>query len=286
MQSQESPSYSPPRAEQRGDSNTMNPGQPWSRPTSPTSATSSSNTFVTQDLAYNPRSRSIGVESGSSGVTHGQTASFPATQQTDGGPGGWIFPSPTSGNSTRPPAVSQSEASQIPRPQTAFGEPQRRSPNSGVSETQPPINQHRSATSFERTVPILPVHPAMSTTMAPPEPQRRHSDGDQFIKPRSAIPGRLEGMPGTRNVRWSENLICPSPVFADQRRKGWFNRRGYEFCSQINPSRTANVSFFTVTISGLTQDRTNLPLPARNIQWILMRILSTVKAGRTRTVSA
>ncbi|KAF8873214.1 hypothetical protein CPB85DRAFT_1170859, partial [Mucidula mucida] len=29
-----------------------------------------------------------------------------------------------------------------------------------------------------------------------------------------------------RTVRWNENLICPSPIFPDQRRKGWFNKRG------------------------------------------------------------
>ncbi|KAF8880471.1 hypothetical protein CPB84DRAFT_1650501, partial [Gymnopilus junonius] len=32
--------------------------------------------------------------------------------------------------------------------------------------------------------------------------------------------------PALRSVRWNENLICPSPIFANQRRKGWFNRRG------------------------------------------------------------
>ncbi|KAJ7593357.1 hypothetical protein C8J56DRAFT_720544, partial [Mycena floridula] len=54
----------------------------------------------------------------------------------------------------------------------------------------------------------------------PPEPQRRHSDGDQY-------PLRGRGVSvAARNVRWNENLICPSPVFANQRRKGWFNRRG------------------------------------------------------------
>lgn len=47
------------------------------------------------------------------------------------------------------------------------------------------------------------------------EPQRRHSDGDQYKKGAAA-----------RTVRWNENLICPSPIGADQRRKGWFNRRG------------------------------------------------------------
>ncbi|KAL6299342.1 hypothetical protein BKA93DRAFT_742472, partial [Sparassis latifolia] len=29
-----------------------------------------------------------------------------------------------------------------------------------------------------------------------------------------------------RCVRWTENLVCPSPVPPSERRKGWFNRRG------------------------------------------------------------
>lgn len=29
-----------------------------------------------------------------------------------------------------------------------------------------------------------------------------------------------------RSVRWTENLVCPSPVPVENRRKGWFNRRG------------------------------------------------------------
>jgi hypothetical protein len=31
----------------------------------------------------------------------------------------------------------------------------------------------------------------------------------------------------TRCVRWNENLICPSPILPSQRRKGFFNRKGY-----------------------------------------------------------
>ncbi|KAJ3714365.1 hypothetical protein C8R42DRAFT_559808, partial [Lentinula raphanica] len=30
----------------------------------------------------------------------------------------------------------------------------------------------------------------------------------------------------SRCVRWNEELICPSPIWPSQRRKGWFNRRG------------------------------------------------------------
>ncbi|PPQ71503.1 hypothetical protein CVT24_006467 [Panaeolus cyanescens] len=54
-----------------------------------------------------------------------------------------------------------------------------------------------------------------------PEPQRRYSDGD-----RPSSSGRNSANM-SRSVRWTENLVCPSPVINCQRRKGWFNRRGY-----------------------------------------------------------
>ncbi|KAF9527698.1 hypothetical protein CPB83DRAFT_749381, partial [Crepidotus variabilis] len=60
----------------------------------------------------------------------------------------------------------------------------------------------------------------------PPEPQRRYSDGDQnpmLIRPPTS--GR-NSVPLSRNVRWNENLVAPSPILAPQRRKGWYNRRG------------------------------------------------------------
>nr|GAT48612.1 predicted protein [Mycena chlorophos] len=61
----------------------------------------------------------------------------------------------------------------------------------------------------------------------PLDPQRRRSDGFQSVVPPRASP-TVPALPGppSRNVRWTENLICPSPIFANQRRKGWFNRRG------------------------------------------------------------
>ncbi|KAH9477355.1 hypothetical protein JR316_0009561 [Psilocybe cubensis] len=58
-----------------------------------------------------------------------------------------------------------------------------------------------------------------------PQQQRRYSDGDQNIPLRPQLSGR-NSAPALRSVRWNENLICPSPLFANQRRKGWFNRRG------------------------------------------------------------
>ena len=45
-------------------------------------------------------------------------------------------------------------------------------------------------------------------------------------EPNVAIAG-VEPIAQARTVRFSENLICPSPIPRDRRRKGWFNKRGY-----------------------------------------------------------
>ncbi|PPQ74970.1 hypothetical protein CVT26_011686 [Gymnopilus dilepis] len=70
--------------------------------------------------------------------------------------------------------------------------------------------------------------PRTGTPTYPPgsEPtQRRYSDGDQKPPVKNQISGKTS-TPALRCVRWNENLICPSPVFSHQRRKGWFNRKG------------------------------------------------------------
>ena len=45
-------------------------------------------------------------------------------------------------------------------------------------------------------------------------------------EPNVAIAG-VEPIAQARTVRFSENLICPSPIPRDRRRKGWFNKRWY-----------------------------------------------------------
>ena len=86
-----------------------------------------------------------------------------------------------------------------------------------------------------------------------PEPQRRYSDGDVPPQPpffqtdavtrQPSMGGGRRTMPNPRTVRWDDNLICPSPVLASQRREGWFNRRGYVCagnngcCSQLMLAR-------------------------------------------------
>jgi hypothetical protein len=93
----------------------------------------------------------------------------------------------------------------------------------------------RGATSYDK--PSMPVKAGTSSSsnspnheyVVPPEQptHRRYSDGDQNPPLRSSVEssGRSSAPP-IRSVRWTENLICPSPVLATQRRKGWFNRRG------------------------------------------------------------
>ena len=73
-----------------------------------------------------------------------------------------------------------------------------------------------------------------------PEAHRRYSDSDvppapPFLKidttigrqPSMGGGGGRRTMPNARTVRWDDNLICPSPILASQRREGFFNRRGY-----------------------------------------------------------
>jgi hypothetical protein len=56
---------------------------------------------------------------------------------------------------------------------------------------------------------------------------RKRSDGAQVPVHSTRSAGvEQELAPPSRCVRWNDNLICPSPILACQRRKGWFNRRG------------------------------------------------------------
>ncbi|KAJ6509828.1 hypothetical protein DFH09DRAFT_1021141 [Mycena vulgaris] len=80
---------------------------------------------------------------------------------------------------------------------------------------------HKSAVPVSEPPPPRPSRPGA----LPLDPQRRRSDGFQsVVPPRPTTP--IQSTAAPRNVRWNENLVCPSPIFASQRRKGWYNRRG------------------------------------------------------------
>lgn len=131
---------------------------------------------------------------------------------------------------TAPPINTSRSRTAVAGPRLLPVEPQRRRSDG---------DQPMSSGLFKRTSAIFhrsssPENSAPRETPAPRpsrpgtlplDPQRRRSDGFQSVAPARA-PTPVQGAPGSRNVRWNETLVCPSPIFASQRRKGWFNRRG------------------------------------------------------------
>lgn len=100
-----------------------------------------------------------------------------------------------------------------------------------------------------------------------PAPQRRYTEGDQLPQPSASDAEKC--VLARLRVRWTEALICPSPIKPGDRRKGWFNRRGYVIhrsaLSHLVPAHPLCLSF-TATSFGRMMVRINPPLLARNIQ--------------------
>lgn len=84
-------------------------------------------------------------------------------------------------------------------------------------------------------------------TRPPPPPSPRTSPQDPRTNP-IPVSNNSSGRPrlmsiSTRNVRWDHNLVCPSPVPLEERRKGWFNRRGYVSLSFRFFAHPTHISF-------------------------------------------
>ncbi|KAF7297123.1 hypothetical protein MIND_00945200 [Mycena indigotica] len=139
-------------------------------------------------------------------------------------------PPPTPASAQQSPTIrrdSQSGPAPIPPPLLP-------PPNGGPSRVRTPVAGPRAGNVRRRSDGDEPVNstvagpsqnPVFQGHKSPPgalplEPQRRRSV--QSVVPPPAQPQP----PASRNVRWTENLVCPSPIFASQRRKGWWNRRG------------------------------------------------------------
>ena len=74
-----------------------------------------------------------------------------------------------------------------------------------------------------------PSMPSAVQTVTPPPPQRRNSQ--QTSSPsgsptQAGVSVTITATTAKRTVRWTDELVCPSPVPLENRRKGWFNRRG------------------------------------------------------------
>ncbi|KAF5356498.1 hypothetical protein D9757_012579 [Collybiopsis confluens] len=67
--------------------------------------------------------------------------------------------------------------------------------------------------------------PAQMPTQRPEPSRTRSAEVAAQIRP-IGIPIRPMDPVPLRSVRWNEDLICPSPIWPSQRKRGWFNRRG------------------------------------------------------------
>ncbi|KAF9008324.1 hypothetical protein BDQ17DRAFT_1188697, partial [Cyathus striatus] len=114
-------------------------------------------------------------------------------------------------------------------------ERQRRDSRTGGSppDRRPPSR----SSSYVAHPPTLPTSP---TTYAPggpgPQPVPYNSDRQR----RTSISVGYPSSP--RNVRWNDNLICPSPVPCS-RRKGWYNRRGDQLWTNEGAYKPAAPSY-------------------------------------------
>ncbi|KLO09212.1 hypothetical protein SCHPADRAFT_577217 [Schizopora paradoxa] len=126
---------------------------------------------------------------------------------------------------------------------------------------RPPLSRGSTGSSMnrERTSPTSPYGPEDIVRghlrhSPPAEPKHYHerspdNSGRSFADHRGCPPpsniiitNGAEMIQPSRSVRFSENLICPSPIPLSKRRKGWFNKRGDQlmtneghFCAPEQP---------------------------------------------------
>lgn len=102
--------------------------------------------------------------------------------------------------------------------------------------SQPPIQQSGRRDSFSAPQPpsLQSIH--RNSISAPPLPVRRATDPLPITIPPPPVSARRssesaprgQGLLVSTRVRFDdENLICPSPIPRDERRQGFYNRRGY-----------------------------------------------------------
>ncbi|KAM5541838.1 hypothetical protein V8D89_004567 [Ganoderma adspersum] len=104
-----------------------------------------------------------------------------------------------------------------------------------------PVLKTSNAEVLPPSIPPVPVPsvpaPAPSISASPPRrdprtpsPQNASQMGGAAGAMQPPSPIQTNGSPTSaapkRNVRWNDTLVCPSPILPENRRKGWFNRRG------------------------------------------------------------
>ncbi|TDL22057.1 hypothetical protein BD410DRAFT_771069 [Rickenella mellea] len=95
--------------------------------------------------------------------------------------------------------------------------------NSGPSDA----GNRRSVAFFDESITIVQAGQRFDASSRTPSPEVIAAASR--LRRQSIVnisPPNLEATINCRTVRWSENLICPSPMLPSRRRKGWYNKRG------------------------------------------------------------
>ena len=164
--------------------------------------------------------------SGARGVRDAQSSSSPTAR---------VFPATSSA-----PPLARTQSSRPgppPPPAPSHPGPQPRNTDMGSSHLPPPPLPTNSFASPPSSSPPRrdartpsPQHspPGHARAQTPsPQTHAQSSNGSPTAASVIGAAGALVvAAAAKRSVRWTENLVCPSPVPPESRRKGWFNRRG------------------------------------------------------------
>ncbi|OJT08272.1 hypothetical protein TRAPUB_811 [Trametes pubescens] len=132
-------------------------------------------------------------------------------------------PPASAGASSAPgPSAANTSASRVQQQQVQM----QMSKSMSGSPPQPPRTTPsvRAPEALVRTDTLTGVGPSTSPPRS--SPPRRDSQSSTTQASPTLPEGVVVVAASKRSVRWTENLVCPSPVPPEQRRKGWFNRRG------------------------------------------------------------
>lgn len=133
--------------------------------------------------------------------------------------------SPTSRSVGGAPALARTMSTRA-GPANSFPGPQVVPKNPSAEVTVPPPSIP-PVSSAPPPVVVIPASPPRRDTRTPSPQNATHSGipsgAMQTPSPTQSSP---TSAPSKRNVRWNDNLVCPSPILPEHRRRGWFNRRG------------------------------------------------------------
>ncbi|EIW51606.1 uncharacterized protein TRAVEDRAFT_54361 [Trametes versicolor FP-101664 SS1] len=154
-------------------------------------------------------------------------ATPPDTDNQRSGPGqspqrGAAVPAPAGTSSAPGPSNANTSSSRAQQQQVQM----QMSKSSSGSPTQPPRTTPsvRAPEALVRSDTLTGAGPSSSPPRS--SPPRRDSQSSTTQPSPVLAEGVVVIAASKRSVRWTENLVCPSPVPPEQRRKGWFNRRG------------------------------------------------------------